>query len=69
MAQTWKSVWGNPLRRREAITGYLFISPWILGFFVFGLYPIIMSIYYSLCQYDVLRIPQFIGLQNYKEYG
>ncbi|MGE5498726.1 MAG: carbohydrate ABC transporter permease, partial [Syntrophothermus sp.] len=31
------------------------------------LYPIIISLYYSLCQYDVLRIPQYIGLANYKE--
>jgi len=27
----------------------------------------IMSIYYSLCRYDVLRIPQFIGLANYEK--
>src|SRR5690606_26131468 len=26
-----------------------------------------MSLYYSLCQYDVLRIPQFIGLRNYEQ--
>ena len=34
---------------------------------MFGLYPIGMSLYYSLCQYDVLRIPQYIGLENYRE--
>jgi multiple sugar transport system permease protein len=34
---------------------------------VFGFYPIIMSLYYSLCRYDVLRIPQFIGFGNYVE--
>ncbi|MGB5895848.1 MAG: hypothetical protein WBG58_16850, partial [Ignavibacteriaceae bacterium] len=55
----------HPLKRRQALAGYLFISPWIIGFLVFGLYPICMSVYYSLCQYDVLRIPQFIGLRNY----
>ncbi len=60
-----KGFWQSPLRRKEGITGYLFISPWIAGFLVFGLYPIIMSLYYSLCQYDVLRIPHFIGLDNY----
>jgi multiple sugar transport system permease protein len=52
-------------RGREAATGYLFLSPWLVGFFVFGLYPIGMSLYYSLCRYDVLRVPQFIGLDNY----
>ncbi len=50
---------------REAVAGYLFLSPWLVGFVVFGLYPIVMSLYYSLCRYDVLRVPQFIGLDNY----
>jgi len=61
------SFWKSPLRRNQAMLGYLFVSPWVLGFLLFGLYPIIMSLYYSLCQYDVLRIPQFIGLGNYRE--
>lgn len=52
-------------RRREVYLGYLFASPWIVGFIVFGLYPIAMSLYYSLCRYDVLRIPEFIGEGNY----
>lgn len=38
-----------------------------MGFLIFGLYPIFASFYYSLCQYDVLRIPQFVGLRNYRE--
>ena len=62
-----KSFWKSPLRRNQAMLGYLFVSPWVIGFLLFGLYPIIMSLYYSLCQYDVLRIPQFIGLGNYRE--
>ena len=53
-------------RRREALTGFLFASPWLLGFLVFGLIPILLSMYYSLCRYDVLRPPMFIGLENYK---
>ncbi len=53
--------------KRQTLTGYLFVSPWITGFLIFGLYPIGMSLYYSLCQYDVLRIPQFIGLRNYEQ--
>ncbi len=62
-----EKIWNNPLRRRQAIIGFLFVSPWIIGFLVFGLYPVGVSIYYSLCQYDVLRIPQFIGLRNFKQ--
>lgn len=64
---SWREIRKNPLQRRQALLGYIFVSPWVIGFLVFGLYPIIMSLYYSLCQYDVLRIPQFIGLGNYKE--
>ena len=56
-----------PFRLKEALTGYAFLSPWAVGFLIFGLYPIGMSLYYSLCQYDVLRVPQFIGLENYRE--
>lgn len=55
------------ITEKQSFWGYVFVSPWLLGFLIFGLYPIVMSIYYSLCQYDVLRIPQFIGLDNYKE--
>ena len=52
---------------KNTVWGYLFASPWIAGFLLFGLYPILVSFWYSLCQYDVLRIPQFIGLRNYRE--
>jgi multiple sugar transport system permease protein len=62
-----QNFFSNPMLRREAGLGYLFLSPWVIGFMVFGFYPIIMSLYYSLCRYDVLRIPQFIGFGNYAE--
>lgn len=52
---------------QNTLRGYLFASPWIIGFLAFGLYPVFMSFWYSLCQYDVLRIPQFVGLRNYRE--
>ena len=44
-----------------------FISPWIVGFIIFTAYPLIASAYYSLCDYDVLTKPVFIGLSNYQE--
>lgn len=53
--------------KQQAIFGLLFIMPWFIGFILFGLYPMIMSIFYSLCRYDVLRIPQFIGFGNYEK--
>lgn len=54
-------------QRRDQLMGLLFISPWLLGFSVWTLYPLISSLYYSLTRYDLLRAPIFIGLENYIE--
>lgn len=45
--------------------GLLFISPWIVGFLVFQLYPILYSLYLSFTQYTGFGTPTFVGLQNY----
>ncbi len=54
-------------QRKDLRMGLLFISPWIVGFAVFGLYPIAMAIYYSFCDYDVLRDPVWVGSLNYQD--
>lgn len=56
---------GSWLSRREARWGYLFISPWILGFLVFTAGPMIASLYFSFTEYDVLSAPEWVGLRNY----
>lgn len=53
--------------RKEKWAGLFFVSPWILGFCVFLAYPLIASIYFSFCDYSVLKSPVYIGLDNYKE--
>jgi len=53
------------MARRRLITGILFISPWVVGFLAFTLFPIAASLYYSLCDYRVLSPPRFVGLANY----
>lgn len=55
------------MARKEAIRGYLFIAPWIIGFLIFTLLPILSSFYYSFTRYSVLRDPVWIGLGNYVE--
>ena len=57
----------NRQRREWALTfkGILFVSPWLLGFIFFTIYPVGASLYYSLTRYDVLRPPLFVGLENY----
>ena len=51
--------------RREAIEGYLYITPWIIGFLVFTLGPMVASLYLSFTRYNILRPPIFVGLENY----
>lgn len=49
----------------EAIRGYAFISPWIIGLIAFSLGPILASLYLSFTRYTILRPPVFIGHRNY----
>ena len=46
---------------------YCMLMPWVIGFLVFKVYPIIISFYYSLLEYPILGDPEFVGLQNYLE--
>ncbi|MBN1453086.1 MAG: sugar ABC transporter permease, partial [Anaerolineales bacterium] len=55
----------SPLRRKETLAALGFISPWIIGFLVFTLGPMIASLYLSLTEYDILRPAVFVGLDNY----
>ena len=59
----------SPLAWREARWGYLFIAPWIIGFFVFTLAPMIASLGFTftninLAQEEPLR---FTGLDNWQK--
>jgi multiple sugar transport system permease protein len=50
---------------REEITGWLFVSPWIIGFLLFTAGPMLFSLYTSFTQYNLLRAPEWIGAENY----
>jgi ABC-type sugar transport system permease subunit len=52
-------------RRREAVIGYLFISPAIIGLFLFVGYPMVSSLYHSFTEWNGLTPAHWIGLQNY----
>lgn len=47
------------------LSGWLWISPWIIGFLAFLLVPVLMSLYYSFTDYPLLEKPLWIGLENY----
>ena len=55
------------VERRNLRTGLLFISPWLLGFSAFTLYPSLASLYYSFTNLKILQTPQWIGLDNYAQ--
>src|SRR5688500_4962118 len=63
-APTAQRKWSRS-RRRENLYGYLFLTPWLLGFFGLFLGPGLVSLYLSLTKYDVLSPPEFIGATNY----
>ena len=56
---------GTKMKSRENLIGYLFASPWLLGFFIFTLYPMCSSLYYSFTNYNTLKTPTWIGIRNY----
>lgn len=47
--------------------GYAFISPWLLGFFVFTAIPFLASIYFSFTRYDIVSPPVWVGWANYQK--
>lgn len=46
---------------------YLFMLPYLLVFFVFQILPVIISIVFSLTDYNVFQDPEFVGLDNYSK--
>jgi multiple sugar transport system permease protein len=50
----------------EARAGLLFASPFIIGFIIFTVYPLLTSLYLSFTSYDVLNPPKWIGLENFQ---
>ena len=59
--------WWQTLRGREAISFYLFVLPWVVGFLIFTLGPIIASLIFSFTDYDIMLTPSLIGLANFRE--
>lgn len=53
------------LKSREAITGYLFLAPNLIGFLAFTAFPVAMSFALGFLEWDLLSPPRFVGLGNY----
>jgi multiple sugar transport system permease protein len=67
------SIMSAAIKRRKKLkdynnlAGYLFISPWLIGFFGFTIIPMLSSFYLSFTKYDIVSSPKWIGLENYIE--
>lgn len=60
---TREKIEGN---RKRNYAGWIFTSPAVLGFLIFTIVPMLVSLYYSFCQFDGVSKPVFLGLDNYK---
>jgi pectin-derived oligosaccharide transport system permease protein len=57
---------GSARLRAQLVAGYAFIAPWLIGFFVFTLFPIAASLYFAFTDYDILSPPRWVGLANFR---
>jgi len=56
----------STLARRKALEGYLYISPFLIGFLIFTAYPLFASLYLSFTNYNIISPPVWAGLENYQ---
>ncbi|MFI5270189.1 MAG: carbohydrate ABC transporter permease, partial [Chloroflexota bacterium] len=56
-------------RRWEALAGYLFIAPWLIGFFGWTIGPMAVSLGMSFTNWNLLAPAKWIGLTNYIQIG
>jgi multiple sugar transport system permease protein len=55
----------SKLQRQEAIDGYLFIAPWLIGFVLWVAGPMIASVALSFMRWDLFSPPVWVGLENF----
>src|SRR3954464_6969148 len=56
------------MRLRRHATTLSFLAPALIGIAVFFVYPLLSAIYFSFTKFDLLSVPQWIGLGNYKRF-
>lgn len=52
--------------KRDNVAGYLSISPWLIGFILLIVGPMVASFYLSFTNYNLLSSPTWVGLENYR---
>lgn len=61
---------GLPMQKQVALrmrgqVGLVYIAPWLIGFLLLQLYPLLASLYYSFTDYTMMKAPVFVGFKNY----
>lgn len=56
---------GKTALSRQNRTAYLFLLPWLVGFFCLTLGPMLGSLYLSFTKFNLLNAPRWLGLDNY----
>jgi multiple sugar transport system permease protein len=54
------------IAQKEMLWFYFFISPWIIGFAIFTIWPILYSAYLSFTIYNISSPPRWVGFLNYQ---
>jgi multiple sugar transport system permease protein len=54
------------LRLRRHLTTLSFLAPVLIGIAVFFLYPLVSAVYFSFTKFDLLSVPEWVGLDNYR---
>lgn len=62
-----KQPWLRTLRARRTLIGYMFISPFILGFFLFFVGPALVAAWLTLYDWNMIQRPFYIGLGNFQK--
>lgn len=53
-------------RTRNAITGYAYLLPWLIGFLLLQIFPLVSSLYYSFTNYSIIGSYSWVGLDNFR---
>lgn len=57
---------GRTLLQQQRLWGWIFLSPWIAGFLMFTLFPLLASLYLSFTDFTVGETANWVGLRNYQ---
>ena len=54
------------MKKYRSLVGYSLLAPWLFSFLFLYLLPMGLSVWYSFTNYNLLNVPHFIGLANYR---